>query len=415
MKPLLMIAYQFPPFAGSSAVQRALRFVQHLPALGWQPIVLSAHPRAYEATSDDLLREVPQEAIVARAAAFDAARHLSLFGRYPTFLARPDRWVSWKWDAVRTGMRLIRQHRPAAIWSTFPIATAHLVAATLQRRSGLPWIADFRDPMAQEGYPTDPTIWQSYKRIEEAAARNAARCVFVTPSAVRMYRTRYADIDASRFVMIENGYDEESFAAVEAAAARQGPLRAGAITLVHSGIVYPSERDPTQFFEALRQLKGEGVVRADRLKIRFRAAMHEDLLHRLAASHGIADLIEVMPPVPYREALAEMLRADGLIVMQNANCNEQIPAKLYEYLRARRPVLGLTDPAGDTADLLRRAGLDAIARLESAAEIAPTLTRLLADLRAGTAAQPDADCVMRASRRSRSQDFAAVLDEAIAP
>ena len=61
MKRILMIAYHFPPLAGSSGIQRTLRFVQHLPKFGWEPIVLSADPRAYERTSDDLMQEIPEE------------------------------------------------------------------------------------------------------------------------------------------------------------------------------------------------------------------------------------------------------------------------------------------------------------------------------------------------------------------
>ena len=58
MPRILLVAYHFPPLAGSSGIQRTLRFVQHLPKFGWQPMVLSAHPRAYERVSDDLSAEV---------------------------------------------------------------------------------------------------------------------------------------------------------------------------------------------------------------------------------------------------------------------------------------------------------------------------------------------------------------------
>ena len=68
-----MVAFQFPPFAMSSGVQRTLRFVQHLPHSGWQPIVLSAHPRAYGATSDDLLAQIPADTVVQAAALEPAA------------------------------------------------------------------------------------------------------------------------------------------------------------------------------------------------------------------------------------------------------------------------------------------------------------------------------------------------------
>ena len=54
-----MVAYHFPPLAGSSGIQRTLRFAQQLPHLGWSPLVLSANARAYERTSSDLLDELP--------------------------------------------------------------------------------------------------------------------------------------------------------------------------------------------------------------------------------------------------------------------------------------------------------------------------------------------------------------------
>src|SRR5262245_14173538 len=103
MKRVLMIAYHFPPLAGSSGIQRTLRFVQHLPSFGWDPCVLTAAPLAYERTSNDLLSDVPPNVPLKRAFALDTARHLSIGGRYPGFLALPDRWMTWRFDAVRQG------------------------------------------------------------------------------------------------------------------------------------------------------------------------------------------------------------------------------------------------------------------------------------------------------------------------
>jgi glycosyltransferase involved in cell wall biosynthesis len=410
-KRILMVAYHFPPLAGSSGIQRTLRFAQHLPSFGWQPLVLSASPRAYERTSPDLDADIPAGTVVRRAFALDTARHLSLGGRYIGATARPDRWVSWRFDAVRLGMKLIREFRPQLIWSTYPIATAHLIGAELQRRSGLPWVADFRDPMAQDGYPEDPQTWQQYRQIEERAMHKASICIFTTPSAADEYRRRYAGAP-TRLELLENGYDEETFA--NATQPEAQPLTAGAITLLHSGVVYPSERDPAQLIAALGLLLRKSVIRPGTLKLRFRAAVAEDLLRRLAAEHRVEDFVEICPPVPYREALAEMLRADGLLIMQASNCNAQIPAKLYEYLRARRPVLCLSDPAGDTVAVLRQAGLDAIAALDDATAIAQLLERFLtAPTTLRMVAEPA--IVAQASRLGRTAALAALLDGLVRP
>ena len=110
-----------------------------------------------------------------------------------------------------------------------------------------------------------------------------------------------------------------------------------------------------------------GRIDAATLRIRFRAPLHSDLLERLAAQTGTSSLIEILPAVPYREALREMMRSDSLLVMQGANCNDQIPAKLYEYFRAGRPILGLADPTGDTGLCMLRAGVRQVVPLEDTA------------------------------------------------
>ena len=407
-----MIAYHFPPLAGSSGIQRTLRFVQHLPALGWQPLVLSIDPRAYERTSDDLLADVPAGTVVRRACGLDTARHLTIAGRYFGWMARPDRWVSWQFDAIRQGRKLIKEYEPDIIWSTYPIATAHVIAEALHRHSGIPWVADFRDPMAQVDYPSDLITRRSYLRIEAEAAAQAAYCVFTTPGAARDYSQRYPAA-ASRMVVLENGYDEESFV-VAGAGVTQRPKSSGApFILLHSGIVYPSERDPTQLFVALRCLSDAGTIKPADLHIRFRASVHDDLLQALATGHGVQDFVELCPAIPYRDALAEMMSVDALLVMQASNCNAQIPAKMYEYLRAGLPIVGLTDPTGDTAGVMRDAGLDAIANIDSSDDIAQLLSVLVSQLRGGDAVLPQKQAVERASRRGRSAALVALFQHAL--
>ena len=402
-----MVAYHFPPLAGSSGIQRTLRFAQYLPEFGWQPLVLTASPCAYEQTSADQLSEIPQETVVKHAFALNTAKHLAIAGRYPAFLARPDRWLTWTWGAIPSGLALIRKYRPAVIWSTYPIASAHVIGSRLHKLTGLPWVADFRDPMAQEGYPADPRTWKCYARIEGDAIRHARSVVFTTPGAARLYSQRYASTLRARIAVIENGYDESSFAPLPPA----GPnsLNPGRITLLHSGIVYPSERDPTALFTALGNLTRRGELQD--LTIRFRASAHDAMLQALAEKHGVAHLIETVPPVPYQAALQEMLRADGLLVLQAGNCNDQIPAKLYEYLRAARPILGLTELKGDTALTLRAAGIHTIAPLDSADAIGAILVEFVGRLQQGACPVPSPDYVAGASRRARTLELSRLLEQ----
>lgn len=408
-----MIAYHFPPLRGSSGVQRTLRFCRYLPDFGWTPLVLTASERAYEEIDNASRAEIPQGLVVRRAFALNTARQLAVGRRYPAVLAVPDRWVTWLAGGVLAGLAMIRQARPSVIFSTYPIATAHLIGLALHRLSGLPWVADFRDPMAQEGYPSDPRIWRSFKWIEERALGHASRSMFTSPGAIRDYRRRYPDIPAERFVLIENGYDEEAFERVKrmpGAPPAAAPAGGRRLVILHSGIVYPSERDPTQFFEALGALKRAGVLGEAGVEFRFRASANEPMLHALARQEHVEDIVSVLPHIPYADALAEMMSADGLLLMQAANCNAQIPAKAYEYLRAGRPMLALTDASGDTADLMRRAGAGAVAPLDSIAAITTELPAFVERVRRGTARPADPAFAAGCSRRERTRLLASVFD-----
>jgi len=402
-----MVAYHFPPLRGSSGIHRTLGFVKYLPEFGWNPLVLTAHPRAYEQIDEDTQADVPTGVHVSRAFALDSARQLSIASRYPAFLARPDRWISWWFGGVPTGFGLVRRFRPQVIWSTYPIATAHMIGKTLQRLTRLPWVADFRDPMAQPGYPADKKTWVRFAQIEQAVISRAAALVFASPGAQKMYRTRYPGRPSDDFHLVENGYDEASFAPLRDV--RRTPLWPGKLTILHSGIVYPDERDPSQLLLGLRYLIDRGVATPETLRIRFRAAVHVDFLRAIAARTGVESLIETGPLVPYQGALAEMLRADALLIMQGANCNEQIPAKLYEYFAAGRPILALTDPLGDTARKLRESGHNRIARLDDAEDVFRLLTDFIRspDKEVGnTHSSSDAPF----SRRERAAELAALLD-----
>jgi hypothetical protein len=410
MKKILIIAFHYPPFSGSSGVQRALKFSQYLPRFGWQPVVLTAHPLAYPKRSDDQLAEIPERVEVRRAFALDAARHMALAGRYPGWVALPDRWISWVIGGTLTGLSMIRRHEPRLLWSTYPIATAHLLARILHRRSGVPWIADFRDSMTEEGFPADPAAYRAYRRIERSTVRHCRRAVFTAPGTRAMYADRYPDLPASRWAVVRNGYDEENFAQAEASRPSQGSGN-GPLTLLHSGVLYRSERDPRCFFDALARLRDSGEISAERLQVVLRASGDEDYHRAQLRQRGIDGIVRLEPPLPYREALTEMLNADGLLLFQAANCNHQIPAKVYEYLRARRPILALTDAAGDTASFLREVGVGTAAPIDSEAGIAQALKEFLALAGSRQPTSISREECERHTRESRARELARILDD----
>lgn len=411
MHDVLMIAFHYPPFQGSSGVLRTWNFSRYLPDHGWSPLLLTATPRAYgpvEERPGGL--KVPPNLKMWRATAFDTARHLSLGGRYLRWMALPDRWISWYPAAVARALWIVRRYRPRMLWSTYPIASAHLVALTVQRLTGLPWVADFRDSMTEEGYPANPTERRLYQSIEQRTLRHAAAVVFTTEGTRRMYTARYGQEAARRFHVIPNGYGEDSFQRAEALLqSGSGRQARSQLRLIHSGVLYPSERDPRPFLQALGNLKAQGRIAAAELRIVLRASGHDTLIQSLIDAAGVGDIVQLAGAIAYEPALAEMLDADALLLFQAANCNHQIPAKLYEYLRAGRPILALTDARGDTAAALRSAGIDTLADLACAADIEAKFPRFLDSVRNGGAPLADRRTAAKFSRESQTSDLAELL------
>lgn len=409
MKRVLMVAFHFPPAAMGSGHLRTLGFVRYMPALGWESTVLSANVAAYPRIDAGNVELIPADCQVHRAFALDVRRHLSIRGKYPGFLAQPDGWASWWPAAVLQGLWLIRRHQVHAIWSTYPVMTAHCIAHTLSRLSGLPWIADFRDPVSSSVEPENPFSVAAQYRWERRVLRRATRIVFTTSGARNACAARYPEAyRAGKLAVIGNGYDEAAFAEMPP----PSPVQRGKpLVLLHSGALYPEGRDPFPFFAALANLKAAGKVGPDQLRIILRASSCEARYRQQIDRLSVADIVTLAPPISNREALLEQVSADALLLFQGSQFDRQIPAKLYEYLRIGKPIFALVGEGGDTAALLNEAGGAEVVPIADAARIERGLARFVEGLQCGHQLERGPRDITRWSRRQGATELAHMLDQ----
>jgi glycosyltransferase involved in cell wall biosynthesis len=413
MKTALIVAFHFPPYGAGSGILRILKFCRYLPEFGWRPIVLAASSRAYERVDPTLLAQIPSELPVARAFALDTQRHLSACGHYFGWMAWPDRWSSWILPAVMTGIFLIRRYRADVIVSTYPIASAMLIGYLLHKLTGKPWVADFRDSMTEDEYPADPLTRRIYRWIERKAVDHCERLVFTASSTIEMYRTRYPYLAPEKCLLIPNGYDEEDFAWLSAHVSAPGSH--AFVRLLHLGVIYPSERDPRPFFRALARLKKEAQLSANQVRIELRASGNEPYYSQLLRELDIGDLVYLLPPLPYPQALRDAAASEALLIFQAANCDHQIPAKAYEYLRLGKPILALTSHTGDTADLFRECGGATIVDLADENAIYRVLPDFLRAVKDRKHPVADPGQVQRYARRAHALVLAQSLSELVRP
>lgn len=406
-KNVLLVAFHYPPYGFGSGVHRAHKFSKFLPEYGWVPQVLTATPKAYDYVRD--WNNNSQGISVTRAFALDTVRHLGYKGRHPGLLALPDRWISWAPSAIYFGLKLIKKYRPRIIWTTYPISTAHVIGMVLHKFTGIPWVADFRDPMIDPVHPTGTVKRWMFTRIQSTTVHNASVCCFTTEGSRKAYQSQFPELPGNRWKVINNGYDEEDFSGLAMRDALVRPV-GKMMTLLHSGSVYKTHRDPSCFFSALRSLKEDGFLLENDVRIIFRAAGNDDFVRQLSEDHGISNMIKILPGIGHKEAICEMSKSDGLLIMQADDCNQQIPAKIYEYLRTFRPIFALTDHAGDTARLLNQVGIHSIAGLDNKNEITQGLREFIIMLRNGTAPTPDKEIVMGFSRKTHTKELAKLFD-----
>lgn len=409
-----MVAFHYPPDNSSTGVLRSLKFSRHLVDLGWRPHVLTVDPAIYAHRDAALEAQIPPEVTVERLPCRDAKLRWSIAGRYPGILAVPDRFGSWRGPAIRAGRVLIAEGTVQAIYSTYPLPSAHLIALALKHRSGLPWIADFRDPWAGGGghgwrYRID--TWLE-RRVVHAADRVLAN----TDAARDDFLARYPDVPAERFLTLPNGYDETDFADLPAQDREQ-------FHIVYPGSINRSNRDPTSLLQAIGALLRAGRLPRARTRITLLGcgpAGEQAWLRELLGAEGLADLTQVvLDRVPYRDSLHQLARA-GLLVVLNEAAGEtredlayarlMVPAKVYEYLRLGRPFLVLC-AEGAIPQLLARTGGGAACAAADQARIRANIEQAFADWRAGqSGAAASSDVVSQFERRQLSKRLAQELD-----
>jgi glycosyltransferase involved in cell wall biosynthesis len=413
LQNILFIAYHFPPEAGSSGFLRTLKFVRYLPDHGWHPTVLSVATRVYDRMNASLMPQVPDDVHVLRPFCLNTSIDLSIGDRYPGWLALPDRWISWMFSGVPAGLNAIRKHRISVLFSTFPIVTAVLIGLVLKKITKLPWIVDFRDSMTEPDYPRDRRTRRVCQWVERQAVAAADRILFTTPSTRKMYLERYPQLREENCIVIRNGYDEDDFKDLDISGTKASPIRP--LRLLHLGLLYPEERDPRVFFSVLSDLKKEGIISSSSVTIDFRASGTENYYAQMIKDKNLGDIVHLLPALPYHDALRDAVNSDALMIFQDKSCDHQIPAKVYEYLRLRKPILALTSYSGDTAQLLKSSQSALVMDLKNYRDIKSKLPVFLESLESQPHPTASPEFVTQFERRNLTAELACCLDGLIHP
>ncbi len=361
---LLVLAYFFPPLAGGG-VHRVLSFVRHLPARGWDCTVVCAGERDYWVRDPSLLARVPAGTEVLRVPGGSAlGAWLRLRGgegrrrggtfaglrRLANWWLLPDSYVGWSVRARAAALRRVAAGGIDAVLSTSPPDSVHLAGAAVAARTGLPWVADFRDPWTGLSFFVPPTPWHRARQLAmETRVLERADLVL---AASRTHLESLGGAPGPRVRRAEhlpNGFEP----APAAAAAAPDPDH---FRLAFTGTLNLME-DAGTLLEAVHEMLARVPEARRRLRVDLAGPYDLDYEDRSVAL-GLRGIVRFTGPLEHAASRALQRGADALLLWKprGGGFRTMVPGKLYEYLDAGRPILALLPADDEAAGLVRRAG-----------------------------------------------------------
>ncbi|HRZ42217.1 MAG TPA: glycosyltransferase [Bacteroidales bacterium] len=371
MKKVLIITYYWPP-AGGAGVQRWLKLSKYLPDSGWMPVIYT--PEVAESPVDDptLIADVREDTEVIRRPIWEpyhiykwltgkkkSERVNAGFlheGKPPVLRERLSVWIRgnflipdprcfWIRPSVRYLSGYLKDHPVDAIISTGPPHSMHMIAMKLKRKTGIPWVADFRDPWTKIDF---------YHRLQlthwaDTRHRKLERQVLGTADAVLTIGWNSAgdlrQLGAANPMVVPNGYDPADFSELP-------PFRYEKFTITHAGVMN-DDRNPKLLWEALAEMVSQREEFRKDLVIRLIGKVDFTVKESLNKA-GLTSNTEIIPYLTHHEAVREMAKSAVLLlsINQSPTAPGILTGKLFEYLAVGRPILCVSPVQGDSERVL---------------------------------------------------------------
>ncbi|MBO5814785.1 MAG: glycosyltransferase family 4 protein [Bacteroidales bacterium] len=378
MKRVLIISYYWPP-TGGSGVQRWVKFAKYLPSEGWQPVIYTPENPEQLAVDESLAAEVPEAAEVVKTRIIEPyelykkllrrsghskeavevnpvnAQNKSLLQKAAMWvrgnLFRPDPRCLWIGPSVRFLKKYLSEHPVDLIVSTGPPQSMHMIGLKLSRETGLPWIADFRDPWTKIFYfkhlSMTPATERWHKKMEKMVLDEASAVVAVSP----LVQQEFQAMTDTPVELITNGFDECDFPSDPCTEAYGGASKE--FTITHTGL-FAADGNPTVLWDVLAEKCQTDEAFRKLLRIKLIGKTDDQILKALK-DRGLESSLINMGYQTHSVAVEQQRLASVLILplRKEPEYRAVLPGKLFEYLASQRPILGIGQPDGAMAMIVK--------------------------------------------------------------
>lgn len=430
MKKVLIITYYWPP-SGGPGVQRWLKFSKYLREFGWEPVIYTAeNPEAPE-IDHSLEKDIPENLEVVRQKIWEPYHLYKLFigqsrksrinqaflsetGK-PKITELISRWIRgnffipdarkfWIKPSIKFLIQWQIENKADALVSTGPPHSMHLIALGLKKSTGIPWLADFRDPWTNIDYYDDllpgTRADRKHHKLEAEVVTGADRVVTVSPT----WKEEFERTHNRPVVLITNGYDEDDFHGVN-------PEPDPYFSISHIGTLMPS-RNPGALWQAISELIKENedfardfrLVLVGRIDISVTAALRQ---------YGIEDNVIKTGYLPHNEVIKRQKSTRVLLdILKHARNTKGLYAgKIFEYIAAKRPILLIGPVDSDAAKLIKSLKSGYTVDFDNLRGIKKVIRELYLDYRKNSLHVAGSDTVDQFSRKHLTGQLGGVLDE----
>ncbi|MDY0279837.1 MAG: glycosyl transferase family 1 [Salinivirgaceae bacterium] len=369
-KRVLIITYYWPP-SGGVGVHRCLKFAKYLRDFGWEPIIYTADNAQYPYFDETNFIHIPEGITILKQPIWEpysmfkiaSGRKASSSMNNPVHVRDKRSWVDnlaiwirgnffipdarkfWIKPSVKYLSAWLKENPVDAILSDGPPHTNTEIACRLSRKFDIPWLADFQDPWTQVDYfkllKLTPWAYRKHSNMEQMALKTAKKTTIASPT----WKRDLESIGAHNVDVIFWGYDEQEFQKTEQKLDTK-------FSITHAGLL-GFDRLPETLFKILGELKSENPQFAADLKIDFPGSVDYSIVEELK-KNNLFENCWLPGNISRINAIERTFNSQILLLPLNKaeNAQGRIPGKLFECMRAKRPILCLGPETSDVKTII---------------------------------------------------------------
>lgn len=368
-----MITYYWPP-SGGSGVQRWLKFTKFLVRQGHHVEVLTPANPAFDLKDETLAADIPEAVKIHRVPIWEptmlfgkkkqkeftsnklGGKNMSVFAKLMTWvrgnLLIPDGRLFWRKPASQQALKLLGDRHFDAVITTGPPHSMHLIGQQIkEKHKSITWIADFRDTWSQidflQEFGTTHWAMARHRKLEQRVLSQADIVTTVNDKTGELLN----DLTDRKIEILHNGYDPDDFMMdLEL----QDEDR---FVISHFGLLN-RVRYPENLLLALEELCEERPDFKEKFVLQLGGVIEDFILDRIKRSKHLSGAFENCGYLSHREVIAKYQGSSLLLLLlNNTPLGKTImTGKIYEYLAAGRPILGLGSTSSEPAQLVQRLG-----------------------------------------------------------